>query len=210
MVQGFTDLQTELMITLPVFLCTEIFVLTVGYLDKIMEHIQNESKCIQTRSGSTDLKSLLKAAKNDIIIIGSTLSSLDPIKRELKDLSSAIKVELYITSLDYMKSNTELHKIPNYRDVHHFENRYNFFIENVLPYLKSRENTDCFSLKFVWGTTYIAIDIDTQSTSSQILVEQYTLGDDYDVAFLIKPGCELYDIHRNQIELIKNLDKIEL
>lgn len=207
---GLTKSHDELMITLLVFLGSEIFVLTIGYLDQIMDYIFNEAKLIQTRSGSTDLKSFISGARNNIIIVGSTLSSLDSFKRELKNLPTNIKIDLYNTDLGYMKQNEELCRLQNHTDIQQFESRYNFFLQNVLSFLSSRENLHCFSLQHAMITTYIGIDTEMESSSSQILAEYYTLGEEYDLAFLVKPGCDLYNTYREQLRKIESLNKIQL
>lgn len=198
---GFTNRYQELMITLLVFIGSEFILLIIGYLEPIMRYIRQENRFRQTRTGKEDLKSIIKTAKKNVVIIGSTLSSLLPLTAEINNLSSDITVELFYIDPEFLSANDGFCDLINRADINQFQTEHDFFMTKIYSLLKQRSNTLFYKMSFASPITYIAID--TANHSGQILAEHYMRGEADDLAFLVKPGCELYDIYRQQIDFIR-------
>lgn len=210
LLMGLTARYEELMITLLVFLGCELIFLIIGYLDPIMQYIKKDFYYNQTRSSVSRSHELVKSAKESVIIVGSTLSSVYSYKKDLLELSSrGIRIELFYSDPNSIRTNQNLCQIIKKASFDEYFAAHQYFITGVYNELHEKPNITFYTYEGVSPITYIGIDVNRHS--GRILAEHYIRGKECDLAFLVKPGCELYSIYRDQLSQIQeNSTKIEV
>ena len=203
LIAGLNEWQNALMISLLLFIGCEFFLLIIGYLEQIMQYIRNVEKTQLTTSEDVDIKHYIKSAKYDIFISGSSLSCLSSVYRTLKELNPIIKLELCNLDKEYMASHSDLFSVIN-ASKEQFDSRYLTFETDVLCHVKNRPKTNIYSINAVSPITYIGVDLEHPSPNSIIVGMHYTFGNDYDLAWIAKPGSVLFQRYKTQIEEIRN------
>lgn len=205
-VSVFFNQKIEFENTLLLFICIEQMIIVYGYLETIISHTKKSKNFIQTITGVTDLKKLIASAKHDITIIGSTLKSIDIIKTELRNLSDKVDLKLYSVDSNYISTVGDAYKMMGCKELKEFRDRGDFFSGSVWKYLKERTQNEFHYINSLVPITYIGIDIKEHSLCTAILAEHYLFDNSKQegIAFLVKPGTELFYIYAKEISYLIN------
>lgn len=195
----------SVMITLLCFIGIEFFVMSCGYLERILKKVNKVdiSKFRILYADQETKEKLFSSAKHDIVVIGFSLSSLAGFCRQLRDLSPKIEISLCNVDPEYLSTVGNAYEIMNCKNLVDFNLAYRNYYKNIYEKLKkSRKKIKGYCVKSLLPSTYIAIDFYKKTNESTILVEQYTAEEIKDIAFWVRPDCKQYHIYHKQIEYI--------
>lgn len=206
---GMDDINNKI-VALLVILSTEIFIMTVGYLEKIAfstrkldEYANNMEKIsLYKEPNGTDF---LKYATKSIFISGPGMQVIYDIRNLLASIDEKIPITLAIQNYN----NRDLvNVLIHYFGINEKEwmTRRSIFNEGIkIIYQKRNLNIIVFNKFSPIG--FVAIDYKDVTENSIIQAKHYILSEDIFKANYyfcrVKPGIELFDIYREQILCIE-------
>jgi len=157
--------RLELILLMLGIIAIEIFLISIGYLEHITNHIKGDISLEYANDCDISIDECLKLAKKDVFIYGNTLTSYVAHNRnrikQLANLSErGVLIDLYNIHPCYICANPELCKIINYESPEIFQENYADF-KRFLDgkHAKQITNLKVYSIKGVFAVNFVGIDI---------------------------------------------------
>jgi hypothetical protein len=173
-ISNYVSNYTIVIISLLIFIGSEFFVLSVGYLEQILKrlndlHPEERAKCIENQK--YQIHNYVKNIQHEIIITGYTFLTINNVEmHELSKLPDNIKIKLLALDLDDKKL------VDNYLSIYKnmddkLTNLGELQRKTLFDYLSAKDNVEVRLLEFIPPGKYIAIDINYETKYSFIKVE---------------------------------------
>lgn len=207
------DKQQELLIALLSLIGIDFFVLSIGYLEKTLKNTSSIIDLLKN-SGQSDIKliqrneldwiSAVKDAQHDVFISGTTLHTYVEGKAVLSKIDN---ISFRIMTLDIGNSDI-LTSFTKMRYQKGSNQRY-IALSNVFKDLYSAVRAKS-NFKFsvsdrITPMSFFAVDIQQPSCNTFIRVQHYLHekeAKEATISYIIKPGCPLFDVVKDQIEIL--------
>jgi len=208
------DKQDELIESLLIFIAIDFFILSIGYLEKIKKHTSQIHSLMMKKHpniefvnrGEMDWISIISKAKSDVFINGITLYPYVEGKKAFKSLKSNIHVRMMTLDVgdtnmlnDYRKMfygrGSSIAKYINYGNI----------FKELYIFLKDQANVEFAVADRVTPICFFAVDIINLSSESFIRVQHHLYekeAKDETISYIVRPGIPLFDVLREQIELL--------
>jgi hypothetical protein len=216
----FGNLDSELneamikVITLLVIIATSFFITNSGYLERITKSVTRFDKFaeqmekIKYSKMPCDYNKMILQATNSIFFSGNGMSHFEQsLAKALAEIAPHVEINCVVSDLsgdaiETINFLTGLSKSDPSIITDHL-NRYNKHLDTI----RAKRGINNAFIKIVSMISYFAIDYKQQTESSFIQAKHILLSDrkgDYNTFYCIaRPGTEIYEYYRNQIEILE-------
>lgn len=216
LISGINDNSTAMMITLLVFVGSEFIVLSIGYLEQIMNVLKSfdSSKYSDVRviiNKPLEWIDYAAIAKNDIFLSGPTLGSLVNYRRSLLNIPPNVKVRMLVHDYNNFETIAAYCKVckPN-STPQKLKDKNKMFL-NLIDEFEGTNNIEIRVTDVPLHIIYIGCDIYNSSEVSAIRAQHFlrkykipvdVMDIDDKLIFETQYSSSLYEIYENQIKAL--------